>query len=118
MKTHDKEKVAAKLYELRNQHFVEFRFFRGENDELECAEYCLSCGWITEALHTENILLEYMENVYEDALLEEKARAWDKGWAKGARASGITPMRIGYVHPPTKSNRNPYRHRLKDVDSE
>jgi hypothetical protein len=48
-----------------------------------------------------------------ELVLKYQAKAWDKGWAKGS-TRGISPMRLSYVYPPTKDNKNPYRAQLKN----
>lgn len=47
-----------------------------------------------------------------ELITEYQAKAWDKGWAKGA-TRGISPKRLSYVFPPTKDNKNPYRAQLE-----
>lgn len=61
-------------------------------------------------------ILEQSEDVLYDLtelVTEYQAKAWDKGWAKGS-TRGISPMRLSYVYPPTKDNKNPYRAQLKN----
>ena len=117
MKT-PKAELVESIAEIRRDHEIEIKTFPGDGPAgWVQAPYCPSCGYIDEYLHSDNIVVEYLQQAFESEfetyLLEQKAKAWDKGWAKGARGSGITPMRISYIYPAPNANRNPYRHQLQ-----